>query len=768
MKDYHGIELEFIKAQMAELCSFSLGKERIFNLRPTFHPTRLRRENSYIKEALACTIRYGSMPFYGIKDTTVILESSKKGRQLSGHDCVQVMKLIQGTIGVVNYMKQVEEETENLDDLVSSLVVHHSVKKQLEQCFDEDGTILDTASDELYGIRKSLSKIEIEIQKVTSQFLQKNKEYLVEQILATRNDRKVVLVKVSDKHRFGGFIHGESASGQTIYVEPASFVEVNNRKQSYLAQEKEAMERILMECSFLIKDISSELLDNLLTLSILDALFAKALWGKRENAVVAQLRDDQQVYLEKARHPLIDQKQVVLNSYRIENPNKVLLITGPNTGGKTVSLKCIGLSVLMTYCGMPVCCEKAAIPIFDNVYIDIGDDQSVVQSLSTFSAHLSKLAKILNQATEKSLVLLDELGSGTDPKEGESLAIAILDELRRRKAIVVATTHYGKLKTYGKKYSEILLSSVQFDLEQMKPTYQYVEGLTGQSNAFEIARRFGLKEEVVSAAEQLKNQQKTEEDKLIEQLETQIVLNNQLKQELSNKINEKEKEKEKLRELQRNLVNEKKDYQLHIQEEKRKILLNAQEEAERIIEEMRDKRNDLKYHELLNIKQELNILEEEEKLNNEGDQDFEVGEYVELINSSQIAQIKSIDKSRITIELNGKTVHTKNNNLRKTDKKIEKKKSKFSVRTTKILEFKSECNIIGQRVDDGIEEISKFIDDAKFYKYSQVRIVHGDGSGVLRKAVHEWLRKNKSIDSFRLGMPNEGSTGVTVVTLRGE
>lgn len=766
MMDYHGLELKSIKEQMANLCSFSLGRERILELEPSFNFLVIRQENKRIKEALSATIHYGSMPFYGIKDYRVEIESAKKGRVLNPTECVSIGKLIQGVGAILAYSNKFEEEREEISDLVESLVFHQSLKKEIENTFDSDGTVLDTASPALKEIRHQLNRLEQEIQKTTTQFLQKNKEYLAEQIITTRNDRVVALVKVSEKNRFGGFLHGESASGQTSYVEPSSFVDFNNRKQTLINKEKDEIELILLKISQLIQECADQLLGNLETASILDALFAKAQWGKNQEATVATLVSSKEVVLKKARHPLISYKEAVLNTYRIIPPISVLLITGANTGGKTVSLKTIGLAVLMTYCGMPICCEEAEIPFFDQVFIDIGDDQSIVQSLSTFSAHLSKLATITNQASSASLILLDELGSGTDPKEGESLAIAILDELRKRQSTVVATTHYGKLKAYGTKHEDILLASVQFDLEKLKPTYQYIEGLTGQSNAFDIAKRFGLSDEIIEKARQLKEKEKSQEDQLIEQLEKQSAENEILQAKLNHSILKSQAEEQEFLALKEAVAKERETIKRVAQEEAEYFVQVAKEESQRIIEELKTMQQEVKYHELLKVKEKLNDLTEitEEPLE---EVEFKKGDFVELIQSNQIAQIVEIKKSRITIELNGKLVHTKVESVRPTHRKIDKKKQTFQVRTSKIGDFKSECNVLGLRVEEALQEVSKHIDDAQFHNYPQVRLVHGDGSGALRSAIHDWLRKNKSVDSFRLGMPREGSTGVTIVTLKG-
>ncbi len=374
----------------------------------------------------------------------------------------------------------------------------------------------------------------------------------------------------------------------------------------------------------------------------------------------------------------------------MRDPKRILLITGPNTGGKTVSMKVIGLFVLMTYVGIPVTAESAVIPFFDNVFVDIGDDQSVVESLSSFSAHIKKQAEIIRSATENSLVLMDEVGSGTDPKEGESLAISILNYLRDVKATCVATTHYGRLKAYGKRHDDIMVASVQFDQEKLEPTYRFIEGLTGQSNAFEIAERYGLPKSIIKYASFLKEQAKSQEDILIERLETQLNETTLKNDELSKKIAE-------VKALQESLVKERNQ----LLKEKDEWHKNAQAEANQYIEEAQH-------------------------------------------------------------------IHVKKNQIRPSSHVIPKTKTNTSVhiRSHNIYASMSlECNLIGMRVDEGIEKMKDYMDQAKIHGLKSLRIIHGDGTGKLRKAVHERLRNDKSVKEFRLGMPQEGGTGATVVTL---
>lgn len=759
------IELDVLIKQMSSYCSFSLGKKHLEEISPTFDRLIIKRNNERIKEALDLTYKYGSMPFNGFKDITLSLEYALKNKTLTSIECLNILDHFRGIKDIENYFKEYKEDYSSIDELVESLYYDDNLYKFLTSCFNEYGEIKDSASKELSQIRNKLKKLENELSSLIEKYKKDNASRLVDGIVSRRNDRVVVLAKNTDKNILGGFVYGESASGQAVYLEPPVFIEINNRKLSLKSQEEQEIERILIECTSRVKEVASFLQYNLSTVALLDSLFARSEWGKNNNCTTGELVDTKELYLHNARHPLIDPKDVVSNTYTIKEPYRVLLITGPNTGGKTVSLKIIGLMVLMTYCGMPISCDSAKIPFFDNVYLDIGDEQSVVSSLSTFSAHLSKLAHICNNATSESLILLDELGSGTDPKEGESLAIAVLNELRERKSMIVATTHYGRLKTYGKKHDDILVAMVQFDLENMMPTYKFIEGLTGQSNAFDIALRYGLNPKIINYAKFLKEQGKTKEDKLLEKLEKQLLVNQNIEIELKEKLEQISKDKEIIEKEKLYLKNNKEKLIDEAKLEASLYLEERKEEADRIISELRTKSNDIKYHESLIIKKKLDDKEEINEVEEVSNKEFKVGDVVSIRATNQIGVITSISKKQVDIDVRGIKVKAKLSNIRHSDKKISKKKKTF-VNTHKITESTFECNLIGLRVEEALVEVDKFLDNAKFSRLPMVRIIHGDGTGALRNAVHERLRNDNSVKEFRLGMPNEGGTGATVVNFR--
>lgn len=766
------LELNVILEQVEKYCAFSLGREIIEKTKPSFDKLVIQRDHDLIKEALAAVIHYGTMPFGGISDIREMLINADKGRILTGAECVQEIRLIQGIQTVIGYEKTIAEvDHPDLQELIGTLMLHSKTEKYLSKCINEYGEVVDSASAELHSIRSGLRRAENDIANAANKFVASHADQVVDAIVTYRSDRAVILVRASDKNAFGGMFYGDSASGQASYVEPASLIGPNNRRQELAEKEKEELHRILTECSKEIRIVAKEELANLDTCALLDALFAKAQWGREHDACCAELSEQKEICFKKARHPLIDAKKVVANDYSLKQPQKVLLITGPNTGGKTVSLKVIGLFVLMTYCGMPITCEEAVLPYFDHVFADIGDDQSVVSSLSSFSAHISKQAEVANQATENSLVLLDEVGSGTDPKEGEALAIALLNELRKRGCMTICTTHYDRLKIYGKKHTDVLLASVQFDMEKLVPTYRYTEGLTGQSNAFEVAEKYGLPSSIIKYARFLKDQAKSEEDLLLERLEKQLNDNENKREQLERLVKSNQEISAELKKEKTILAKEKDDFHDKAQAEADEYLEKIHQEADEILKEIRNHEQTSKYHEALQTASKLNKINETENRTDESFADtvYHVGDAVELRSSSTVCQILKIEKKEILILINGREMRVKKNQIRPSSHVIPKMKPEISVQVKEqniFASIPSEVNLIGMHADEALDALETYMDTAKMHGLKTFRVIHGDGTGRLRKTVHEHLTKDPDVKSFRLGMPNEGGTGATVVDLK--
>ncbi len=764
---YKPLQLELVKSAVSTHCAFSLGKQYINNQMPVFDYLWVKRELTRTKEALQLIVKCGMPSFEGVYDTTQSIQSACKDRTLLPGELLKIASGIKACVHMQKYIKLSEVQAPQIQELVSSFSVYDKLVSQIEHCISMNEEVLDRASVELGQIRKNIRTCEGEISKAIQRFISKHASSLMDTITTKRNDRICVLVKVSEKNNIKGFLHGESASGQTAYIEPECILQWNNRLQSLLDKEQEEIEKILHELSQFVKQCSHSLLANLETFAILDAIFAKAAWCYKHEGCIAQIHPkERKLYFKNARHPLIRKEVVVANTYKLMNPYDSLLITGSNTGGKTVTLKTIGLFVSLTMAGFPILADEAIIPLYDGIYIDIGDDQSIQESLSTFSSHLLKLSYICKKATEDSLVILDELGSGTDPKEGESLAVAILEHLKRKKAMVLATTHFSALKNYATQCDNMLLSSVAFDMEQMQPTYRYMEGVSGVSNAFEIAARFQLDASIINEAKAFKEQQKSEWDRNMEKLETSILENMELKQRLEEELFDIRRLQEDLEKQKEQMTIEKKRC---LEEAKKEALLyieDSKKQADTIVEELKQLSKDTKPHEYIALKKELDILENDKQEDEAKDIDtFSVGDYVQFKSLNYHGEIISLKKGKATVLVNGMKMNTLLKDIVHITKPQQKKKEKGyqGVRTTS---FSMELNVIGLYVEEAIPVIDKYLDNAILAKVYRVRIIHGNGSGALRLGIHKYLKRHKQVDSFHVAGQGEGGLGATNVILK--
>lgn len=765
-------EFERIRAQMADLCISEPGRDIVSGLVPVYEKIVIRRDRERLYEAMEACVRFGNLPLEGFRDIRNLLSHVKKGRSLTAHELLDVLNLIRSIQSVLGYEETIREVPHPaLNDLFTTLTPKEKLSARISSIINEYGEVKDSASPALSDIRRSLRRAHKQIEEAVEQFRSKHPDSMVDSIVTTRNGRTVILVHASEKNRFGGIVYGDSQSGQTSYIEPSVLMHANNHRLELETAEEEEISRILNEISKQVGENAEDLHADLETIALLDSIFARAYWGVKNNACAAKLNEDRAFRFKQARHPLIPEETAVKNDYQLKEPYHTLLITGPNTGGKTVSMKIFGLFTLMTYSGMPVTAEEAEVPFFDRVFADIGDDQSVASSLSSFSAHVEKQAEMLREATEHSFVLLDEIGSGTDPREGESLAIAVLNELRRRHVTVIATTHYSRLKAYGRRHDDILVATVEFDAETLRPTYRYLEGITGESNALLVAERCGLPRSVVNYAKFLKQQATSEEEGMAARLEKQLMDAERKTRELDQRL-AKIKEYQKTLEDEKDNISRRREVLLdEAKEEAVRIQESAKEEADQIIRDLRDNAGRVKYHELLEQKHRLEeIVTEESAVEEEDDRPFTVGETVELRSSGAIAKITGIRKKEIRILLNGREIRLSADKIRHTRKKLPKTAPvtiPVPVSSIEIPESISmECNLIGMRADEAKEELLDYLDSAKLCRLKAFRIIHGEGTGTLRKLVQDILAKDRSIDSFRYGMPSEGGTGATVVTMK--
>ena len=765
-QDYEGLQFNEIKQQIANFCCFNNGQQLIMQAEPSFRKLIVKLDLDRLKQALEMTVKQGSMPFAGVYDISLAVDIAMKDGTLTCEELLKIADQCYAVKAIKDYVKSCGEGHEEIKELSDTLAGNDHTASLITAAINRSNALNDNASPELRRLRRSITAMQGKIAERLAKYISTNRQYLQDDIVAQRNQRSVVLIKNNYKNTVEGLQYGQSASGQATYMEPAEMIPLNNELQNLIDEEAREVQRILHMLSQEVKKDGHLYLANLETLALLDSIFAKAQWAKEHDAVVADISENMNLVIEKGRHPLIDPRKVVANSYHIIDPVRTILITGPNTGGKTVSLKLIGLFTVMHLSGMALPCRYASIPIYDNVFYDIGDNQSIEDDLSTFSAHIQALADICQNATDHSLVILDELGSGTDPVEGQALAGAVLDYFRRHQIYTVATTHYNKLKAYGQQNDDVMLASVEFDQHDLKPTYRYIENSIGQSNALEIAERYGMSTVIIEKAKALKEEQQQPEDRVLETLQQQLQLADQQTQKLQVELQEVQKEREELQKQREKLEQQRQSIIDKAADEATSIVEEAREESERIIEELKAQKQ-YSLNEVARLKHELDELENVETVEEiKDDTPFKVGDYVKITITNQSGEIISLDKKNATVLCSGTKIRSSLGNLVHTARPKETKKVETRTKVQHSGNFRVECNLIGMRVEEAIGVLDKFMDDALLANAPFVRIIHGMGTGALRKAVWDRLKKYKFVKHYEMADGANGGSGATIVSLQ--
>ncbi|WP_317316637.1 endonuclease MutS2 [Longibaculum muris] len=761
---YETLEMNEIQRQVQTYCASSLGKKRVSEMVLFDDIDDLNEALDKVEEAMKLINLQGRLPLGGLSDISLLLEKANRDGTLQGDELLKVAHHLECLQSVKNYFQSSELKTHYLQELANGLVDNPHLLQEIGRCILPDGTMSDQASSTLSHLRKQMRQIQSQIRHKMDSLVKESKDMLSIDQITTKNDRLVLPVKSGYKGQIQGLIHAQSATGQTTYIEPEVVVSMNNQLSLCQVAEREEIERILYALSQMVKGHYYHFHFNLEILEELDFVFAKGQYGYIHQCCRPQMSLQDQLILKEGRHPLIDEKKVVANTVILKD-HRMLLISGSNTGGKTVTLKMTGLLSFMALCGMAIPCLEATIPLFDQIYVDLGDEQSIEQSLSTFSSHMMKIIDILKSATHHSLVILDEIGSGTDPQEGASLAEAILSRFIEMGPFVLASTHYGKLKTFAKEHPEILMASVSFDLEAMRPTYQLKLDSVGQSYAIEIAQLLGLDDALVNKAKILKAEAMSEHEKLMEALEK--------KQE---QLDLKEAELKQLM-LTNQKLEKQYQHQLHqLEMQKDQWLKKAKDEANQLLEEAKENidmivetlnASSLKQHEIIQAKHDLDEMKFIEKAAvQKQDHDLQVGDHVLVSKMNREGDIVEILKNHmIMVSLSGLNVKLHEDEVVFMHPKTKVKKvKKASVKKTTVAKTGTyEINIIGKRYEEAMALTDKFLDDALVLGYPHVRIVHGMGTGVLRKGVRKMLEKNKHVVSYRDGGPNEGGLGATLV-----
>ncbi|MBC1249428.1 endonuclease MutS2 [Listeria welshimeri] len=777
------LEFDKIKKQLTEFASSSLGEQAILELAPATDFQVVQKSQLETEEGAKIIRLRGSAPITGLTDVFAHLKRLEIGGDLNGLEIYQIGSNLRVSRQMKNFMTDLLEmgvELPLLGALSDELLVLKEVEEDIAISVDESGKILDTASEALSTIRRTLRRTEDRVREKLESYLRDRNasKMLSDAVITIRNDRYVIPVKQEYKGHYGGIVHDQSASGQTLFIEPQSVVDLNNERKALQAKEKQEIERILAEISASLAGWINEIHHNTFILGRYDFIFAKARFGKAMKAVTPHLSDAGIVHLIAARHPLLDAANVVANDIYLGEDFTTIVITGPNTGGKTITLKTLGLLTLMAQSGLQIPAqEDSTIAVFEHVFADIGDEQSIEQSLSTFSSHMTNIVSILEKVNHKSLILYDELGAGTDPQEGAALAIAILDASHEKGASVVATTHYPELKAYGYNRVHATNASVEFNVETLSPTYKLLIGVPGRSNAFDISRRLGLSENIITEARSLVDTESADLNDMISSLEE--------KRNLAETEYEEARELARgadalLKDLQKEITNyyQQKDKLMEQAREKAaNIVTKAEVEAEEIIHELRTMQLNgaagIKEHELIDAKTRLGkakpktINKTIPQAPKQKPHVFQVGDNVRVLSLGQKGTLlNKISDKEWNVQIGIIKMKIKTTDLEYIQPETPKKQRIITSVHSSDSPAKSELDLRGERYEDALQKVDKYLDEALLAGYPQVAIIHGKGTGALRTGVTEYLKNHRMVKSIRFGAAAEGGNGVTIVEFK--
>lgn len=779
------LEFDKIRTLLAGECSSYLGKKRAAMCFPSTDYEQITRWQKETAEIVSMLSVGEMIPLGGICDLTDVLKELRIHQVLEAEEFIDIERSLYAAKNLNQYF-HVKKNGFNLEYMAQegdALIVNDTLRQKINTTIREDGYVLDTASVELGQIRRELASLRQNIRRKMEQLVKNASmsDALQEQIVTMRGDRLVVPIKVEFKSRVPGIIHDQSASGSTIYVEPSDVVPMNNKVNQLEQEEKREIYIILKALSEFCADEYQTLKSNMYHLGIIDFTVGKAQLAIKMDAYAPHTLKSTDVHLKRAYHPLLHRETAVPISLDLDKETRIIVITGPNTGGKTVSLKTVGLLALMHQSGLhiPVSAESE-IGIFNKVFVDIGDEQSIEQSLSTFSSHLHTICDILDHLDSDSLVLYDELGAGTDPGEGASLATAILEDNLQIGCKVLATTHYSELKTFAYQTEGVQNASMAFDVETLKPTYRLVIGVSGESNAFAIAKRIGLQERIIDNAKTILTSNQNE---LIDKVKNLEKLQHRLNEQEAAFVDERKRIdedkaaiQEKMRELE--------IYRANVQKEANEEAIMLLEETRKKVQSVGDELKELRKKDqiqasvaLSDIKKDLdssmNRVKPRKKTVVQNDaplniNEIKVGDEVYLINYNMNATVLSVNKSKKTLEVQAGIMKSsvKLSDVKRANRAQRRQGVSATRRSMKIKSVHSEIDLRGMTVDEALAATDRFIDDAYLNNLNQVHIIHGKGTGALRKAIKEKLAASKYIKEYHLAPANEGGDGATVAILK--
>ncbi|MBR1598747.1 MAG: endonuclease MutS2 [Lachnospiraceae bacterium] len=793
--------LEYYKVieQLTSFATTPSGKRMCEGLKPKTNITEIEKEQEETADALARVYQQGSVSFFGVYPISEALKRAEVGAGLSISELIDVAKLLK----VAEHARQYGEKAESKDEegvtgrqdsltgYFESLMPLEHLSREINRCILSEDEIADDASPALKEIRRDMKQVNSKVHDVLSQIVAKqdNQSMLQDAIVTMRNGRYCIPVKSEYKGKFPGMVHDQSGTGSTFFIEPMAVVNLNNELKELEINEAIEIERILAALSEQVALSRDALAVDFDILTRLDYIFAKASFAKAYDGSKPELNEKGIIDIKQGRHPLLEKHKVVPVDIRLGDDFTMLIITGPNTGGKTVSLKTLGLFTLMGQSGLHIpAFQGSRLAVFEDVFADIGDEQSIEQSLSTFSSHMTNIVYIMKHATDKTLVLFDELGGGTDPVEGSALAISILNDLHNRNIRCMATTHYSELKTFAMTSPGIENACCEFDVDTLSPTYHLLIGIPGKSNAFAIAKKLGMRDDVIEAA-------RAQIDSSTVDMETLLADLEKSKQTILADQEEIERNKADIEKLKSRLASKNE----HIEQRKQDILRHAREQAEEILQEAKtfadesirrynnwEKKGNATTKEMEKERDRLrgrlkdvsgSLAEKRpDRRSNAKPSDFHLGDSVHVISMNSDGIVRSLPdhKGELTVQMGilQSTVKIsdveviKDSNAGKTGgKSTGGQGGSYHGNMGKSRNIKPEINLIGLTVDDAITELDKYLDDACLSHLNQVRVVHGKGTGALRKGIHEYLKRQSYVKAFRLGEFGEGDSGVTIVEL---
>lgn len=781
------LEYNQILQKLTSYCHTYIGKKFVSNLLPSNQKETVSNTLAETNEAVSLIERNSTPPISEIDDIGVYLKLLESSSTISAKALLSVVNILEMSDELIEYFSSFinTDDFPHLNGYFSDLYTNHSIIDKIKKCIIDENTIADNSSNTLATIRRSERRLEQDIKSKLNTILHSSSysKYIQENVVTIRNDRYVIPVKQEYRSYVKGFVHDMSSSGSTVFIEPLAVFEFNNELNNLKIDESAEIERILYNLSSMLFAYTSEIQLDVSIIGKLDFIFAKAKYSNSIKGITPKINDEKFAEFINARHPLIDSNKVVPTTLSIGKDFSLLIITGPNTGGKTVTLKTVGLLELMACSGLNIPAdEKSSIYVFDEIFADIGDDQSISDSLSTFSSHMINISHILKTATENSLILVDELGSGTDPIEGANLAISILEYFKNNNILTIATTHYQELKRYALVTPDVQNASVEFDIENLRPTYRLLLGIPGKSNAFAISEKLGIKKEIIDKARSLMDKQDVDIEALLKKIYDDKIEIEKEKEEIQKNLNQVEVLKKNLQRDDSKLKQQEQELINNAKIKARDILLDAKDEASKLISEMKKIENTSgAVDELNKLRNSLNSSIKEKSIkdtvenvaNNPVSRDLiknGMKVYITNLNQNGIicsSMINKNDEVQVQIGLIKTSINIKYLELpRDLKNDLTKPVVSSSPKVNKTRFANSEINVIGLTVDEAIPLVDKFLDDCFLAKIQTARIVHGKGTGKLRTAIQSFLKKHKRVKSFRVGGFGEGEMGVTVVELK--